>query len=80
VDVGVRLHHHQDDAGLGRMASEIMQVAWERLHREGRIVAGEDAAEPNRLITQFHRDEDGFAPRSHDVAVVERPPIRSLTN
>jgi glucosyl-3-phosphoglycerate synthase len=79
VDVGVRLHHHQDDAGLGRMASEIMQVAWERLHREGRILPGEDAAEPHTLMTQFHREEDGFAPRSTDVAVVERPPIRSLT-
>ena len=78
VDVGVRLHHHQDDAGLGRMASEIMQVAWERLHREGRILRGEDATEPNTLMTQFHRAEDGFAPLSTDVAVVERPPIRSL--
>jgi glucosyl-3-phosphoglycerate synthase len=79
VDVGVRLHHHQDDAGLGRMASEIMQVAWERLHREGRIVPGEDAVVPNTLMTQFHRDEDGFAPRSHDVTVLERPPISSLS-
>ena len=78
VDVGVRLHHHQDDAGLGRMASEIMQVAWERLQREGRIVAGQDAAEPNTLMTQFHRDEQGFAARSTDVAVVERPPMRDF--
>jgi glucosyl-3-phosphoglycerate synthase len=78
VDVGVRLHHHQDDAGLGRMASEIMQVAWERLHREGRILPGEDASEPNTLMTQFHREEAGFAPRSTDVTVVERPPIGSL--
>jgi glucosyl-3-phosphoglycerate synthase len=78
VDVGVRLHHHQDDAGLGRMASEIMQVAWERLHREGRIVAGEDAVGPNTLMTQFHRDESGFAAQSTDVAVVERPPMREV--
>ena len=78
VDVGVRLHHHQDDAGLGRMASEIMQVAWERLHREGRIVPGEEAVEPNTLMTQFHREAEGFAPRSTDVTVVERPPMRTL--
>lgn len=78
VDVGVRLHHHQDDAGLGRMASEIMQVAWERLHREGRIVSGEDAEGPNTLITQFHRDERGFAALSTDVTVVERPPMRDF--
>ncbi|WP_194893878.1 glucosyl-3-phosphoglycerate synthase [Catenulispora pinisilvae] len=78
VDVGVRLHHHQDDAGLGRMASEIMQVAWERLHREGRIVPGEDAVEPHTLMTQFHREAEGFAPRSTDVTVMERPPMRTL--
>ena len=58
--------------------SEIMQVAWERLHREGRIVPGEEAVEPHTLMTQFHREAEGFAPRSTDVAVVERPPIRTL--
>ena len=78
VDVGVRLHHHQDDAGLGRMASEIMQVAWERLRREGRIVPGGDDARPHTLMTQFHRGAEGFAPRSTDVTVVERPPMRTL--
>jgi glucosyl-3-phosphoglycerate synthase len=78
VDVGVRLHHHQDDAGLGRMASEIMQVAWERLQREGRILPGGDDARPHTLMTQFHREAEGFAPRSTDVRVVERPPMRTL--
>ena len=78
VDVGVRLHHHQDDAGLGRMASEIMQVAWERLQREGRIVPGGEDVRPHTLMTQFHREAEGFAPRSTDVTVVERPPMRTL--
>jgi glucosyl-3-phosphoglycerate synthase len=78
VDVGVRLHHHQDDAGLGRMASEIMQVAWERLQREGRIVPGGEDARPHTLMTQFHREAEGFAPRSTDVTVVERPPMRTV--
>jgi glucosyl-3-phosphoglycerate synthase len=76
VDVGVRRHSHQDEAGLGRMAGEIWQAVLERLHRDGRVRKG--AGGLNTVFAQFERDEGGFQVRSHDVAAHERPPIITL--
>lgn len=36
VDLGARAHRHQDLAALGRMATEVLAVAFDRLVREGR--------------------------------------------
>ncbi|MFD5751230.1 glucosyl-3-phosphoglycerate synthase [Streptomyces sp. NPDC127033] len=69
VDVGVRLHRHQDDRALGRMAAAIYRTAQLRLQR-GHLV--------RPLLTQFERGEDGFVPRTHAVDTEERPPMREI--
>ena len=49
VDLGERLHRHQDTEALGRMSAQIMVTAWSRLHRRGlvhRPAAAGDAAHP----------------------------------
>ncbi|WP_149181891.1 glucosyl-3-phosphoglycerate synthase [Streptomyces sp. TRM49041] len=66
VDVGVRLHRHQDDRALGRMAAAIYRTAQLRLSR-GHLV--------RPRLTQFDRTEEGFAPRTHAVDTEERPPM-----
>ncbi|GGO46302.1 glucosyl-3-phosphoglycerate synthase [Streptomyces daqingensis] len=75
VDVGVRHHRHQDGQALGRMAAAIHHTAQVRLAR------GSRPAHPT--LTQFERVGDGtgfggFAPRSHAVDTVERPPMREI--
>jgi len=76
VDLGERLHHHQDLRALGRMAAEIWQVALDRLDRDGRIVL---VQEPATMLTQFDDDgAGGRAPRTHDVALAQRPPAISI--
>ncbi|MEU8775094.1 glucosyl-3-phosphoglycerate synthase [Streptomyces sp. NPDC048606] len=66
VDVGVRLHRHQDGQALGRMAAAIYRTAQLRLSR-GHLVRPE--------LTQFERGPDGFVPRTHPVDTEERPPM-----
>lgn len=75
VDLGVRHHRHQDDAGLGRMASEIMQAALSRLERQGRL-RRRDALNPT--LSQFARADDGLVVTTHDVQALERPPMVSV--
>ncbi|MFE3603687.1 glucosyl-3-phosphoglycerate synthase [Streptomyces sp. NPDC059096] len=69
VDVGVRLHRHQDDRALGRMAAAIYRTAQLRLQR-GHLV--------RPRLTQFERGENGFTPRTHAVDTEERPPMREI--
>ncbi|MCX4666178.1 glucosyl-3-phosphoglycerate synthase [Streptomyces sp. NBC_01381] len=69
VDVGVRKHRHQDGQALGRMAAAIYRTAQLRLAR-GHLVRPE--------LTQFERDEHGFAPRTHSVDTEERPPMADI--
>ncbi|URM90900.1 glucosyl-3-phosphoglycerate synthase [Streptomyces sp. MRC013] len=69
VDVGVRLHRHQDDRALGRMAAAIYRTAQLRLSR-GHLV--------RPRLTQFDRTEAGFTPRTHPVDTEERPPMREV--
>ncbi|MDI3388205.1 glucosyl-3-phosphoglycerate synthase [Streptomyces sp. B-S-A8] len=66
VDVGVRLHRHQDGRALGRMAAAIYRTAQLRLAR-GHLV--------RPRLTQFERGERGFEPRTHAVDTEERPPM-----
>ncbi|MFG2194627.1 glucosyl-3-phosphoglycerate synthase [Streptomyces sp. NPDC048639] len=69
VDVGVRLHRHQDGQALGRMAATIYRTAQARLARGHRV---------RPVLTQFDRTDDGFTPTVHDVAAEERPPMGTI--
>jgi glucosyl-3-phosphoglycerate synthase len=69
VDVGVRLHRHQDDRALGRMAAAIYRTAQNRLSRAHLV---------RPVLTQFERGEKGFEPRTHAVDTEERPPMREI--
>jgi glucosyl-3-phosphoglycerate synthase len=66
VDLGVRIHRHQDGQALGRMAAAIYRTAQLRLAR-GHLVRPK--------LTQFDRAADGFVPTTVDVDAVERPPM-----
>ncbi|MFJ8702098.1 glucosyl-3-phosphoglycerate synthase [Streptomyces ardesiacus] len=69
VDVGVRVHRHQDGRALGRMAAAIYRTAQLRLAR-GHLV--------RPTLTQFERGVDGFEPRSYTVDTEERPPMTEI--
>ena len=69
VDLGTRQHGHQSDAALGRMAGQILQTAIARRPGTGR---------PASQLLQFLRTGDGVEAVSWDVAVSERPPMRSV--
>ncbi|MFJ4779376.1 glucosyl-3-phosphoglycerate synthase [Streptomyces sp. NPDC088762] len=66
VDVGVRVHRHQDGQALGRMAAAIYRTAQVRLSR-GHLVRPE--------LTQFERGPEGFVPHTYPVDTEERPPM-----
>ncbi|GLY75378.1 glucosyl-3-phosphoglycerate synthase [Actinoallomurus iriomotensis] len=72
VDLGTRVHRHQSAEALGGMSGQIMQTAWSRLERQGRVVRLEP---PSTTLTQFRRVADGHEIRLSDVAVGERPPV-----
>ncbi|MYR57584.1 glucosyl-3-phosphoglycerate synthase, partial [Streptomyces sp. SID625] len=63
VDVGERIHRHQDGQALGRMSAAIYRTAQLRLAR-GHLV--------RPSLTQFERGEDGFEPRTYSVDTEER--------
>ncbi|MGZ9931681.1 glucosyl-3-phosphoglycerate synthase [Streptomyces sp. NC-S4] len=69
VDVGVRVHRHQDGQALGRMAAAIYRTAQVRLSR-GHLVRPE--------LTQFERGPEGFRPRTYPVDTEERPPMAGI--
>ncbi|MET8294673.1 MULTISPECIES: glucosyl-3-phosphoglycerate synthase [unclassified Streptomyces] len=69
VDVGVRLHRHQNGQALGRMAASIYRTAQLRLSR-GHLTRPE--------LTQFERGPDGFVPRTYPVDTEERPPMLEI--
>ncbi|WP_432157552.1 glucosyl-3-phosphoglycerate synthase [Streptomyces sp. bgisy153] len=66
VDLGVRIHRHQDGQALGRMAAAIYRTAQLRLAR-GHLV--------RPSLTQFERTDEGFEPRTYSVDTEERPPM-----
>ncbi|MYW67945.1 glucosyl-3-phosphoglycerate synthase [Streptomyces sp. SID8379] len=70
VDVGVRIHRHQDGQALGRMAAAIYRTAQLRLAR-GHMV--------RPVLTQFERGPDGFEPRVHSVDTEERQPMTEIS-
>ncbi|MGW7412966.1 glucosyl-3-phosphoglycerate synthase [Streptomyces sp. NPDC054863] len=69
VDVGVRIHRHQDGQALGRMAAAIYRTAQLRLSR-GHLI--------RPALTQFERVGTAFVPRTHPVDTEERPPMREI--
>ena len=69
VDLGTRHHGHQSDAALGRMAGQILHTALTRRPRPGR---------PSPELLQYLRTADGVEAVSWDVAVTERPPMRTV--
>jgi glucosyl-3-phosphoglycerate synthase len=69
VDVGVRVHRHQDGQALGRMAAAIYRTAQLRLAR-GHLM--------RPLLTQFERGANGFEPRTYPVDTEERPPMTHI--
>jgi glucosyl-3-phosphoglycerate synthase len=75
VDLGRRLHRHQSDEALGRMAMEIQLTAHRRLERQGRIVSAEP---PSARLTQFRRGRTAFDPHEVDIDTAERPPLAEL--
>ncbi len=75
VDLGVRVHRHHDERRLGRMSAEIVHTALGRLERRGLLSA---EVERGTTITQFDRRSSGFASSTHDVAMLERPPMGSV--
>jgi glucosyl-3-phosphoglycerate synthase len=74
VDLSRRKHRNQEIGKLGRMSSEILQVAYERLRREGRL----EMAPPATALTQFERSEDDYVLVTLDMAPAERPPLRTV--
>jgi glucosyl-3-phosphoglycerate synthase len=77
VDLRRRWHRHSDLPSLGRMASEVMLTALDRLVAEGRLPQGVDVA---TRLWQPERLEGSVALRSHDVDTAQRPALDSLTD
>jgi glucosyl-3-phosphoglycerate synthase len=74
VDLSRRKHRNQEIGKLGRMSSEILQVAFERLRREGRLQMLPVETE----LTQFERSEDDYVLLTLDMEPSERPPLRDV--
>ncbi|MEE6259839.1 glucosyl-3-phosphoglycerate synthase [Plantactinospora sonchi] len=81
VDLGERLHRHQDTEALGRMSGQILHTVWQRLCRRGWVNGDEP---PANLLVQFRRDGRTALPNLDreivvsDVSVRERPPLVEL--
>jgi glucosyl-3-phosphoglycerate synthase len=73
VDLVRRKHRNSDDAKLGAMASEIVQVVLDRLEREGRLTLRDPVAS---TLVQFTRVGETYRARSTDVRLRQRPPLR----
>ncbi|MGC2999675.1 glucosyl-3-phosphoglycerate synthase [Streptomyces sp. G35A] len=69
VDVGVRIHRHQDGQALGRMAAAIYRTAQLRLAR-GHLI--------RPALTQFERTGGTFEARTYSVDTEERPPMTDI--
>lgn len=68
VDIGRRVHGHQDDAALGRMAGEVLSTAMARLGVES----------VSTSLTQFQRNGGSYRTTTSPVGVTERPPMATV--
>jgi glucosyl-3-phosphoglycerate synthase len=75
VDLHRRWHRHSDLSSLGRMASEILHTALDRLVVDGRMPAD---LEPAALLLQPDRTEGGVQTAGHLTDTAERPPLNSI--
>ena len=75
VDLGARHHRHQDDAALGRMATEICQAV---LTRVGKEAPPRCRSFPLAELTQFSRVDGRVQARTSEVIVRERPPMLTV--
>jgi glucosyl-3-phosphoglycerate synthase len=66
VDLGHRVHGHQDTAALGRMASSVLLTVLNRLSPE---------LNPTPHLTQFRRVGELLVPTDGDVPLGDRPPM-----
>ena len=66
VDLGTRVHGHQTDAALGRMAGQILQTALARCP---------SLRVPDDRLVQFVRSGADVEAVTWDVGVIERPPM-----
>jgi glucosyl-3-phosphoglycerate synthase len=69
VDLGVRVHRHHNDHGLGVMAAEILATAMRRIPG-----VPQDYSE-SPVLTQFERSAQGYEVRIRPLATAERPPL-----
>ncbi len=72
VDLGERLHRHQDQQRLGLMAAEIWQVALARLDPQVLIPRS------GETLAQFTYGPQGLEVADHHVDVLARPPMREI--
>ena len=72
VDLGERLHRHQDQQRLGLMAAEIWQVALARLDPHGLLPRS------GETLAQFTYGPQGLEVADHHVDVLARPPMREI--
>ena len=76
VDLGRRVHDHQPIDALGRMATEILQVALDRLQRSDRITL---TGEIGTLLRQPRREADGsIVFDEHRITHAERSPLADV--
>ena len=76
VDLGERRHRHQDATRLSRMSAQILHAALTRADPTGAAFA--PASSPSLL--SFSHDEGRFGLSDHQVQMVERPPLNSVTD
>ena len=76
VDLGVRVHRHQDEVSLSRMAAEILRTAFERLERRGDLTRLDEFG---TTLTQFARGADGFTAAVSTTMATEHPPMNTVT-
>jgi glucosyl-3-phosphoglycerate synthase len=75
VDLVRRKHRNSDDAKLGAMASEIVQVALDRLAGEQRMALPAPVA---TSLLQFTREGEDYRSHVVDVALHQRPPLLTV--
>jgi glucosyl-3-phosphoglycerate synthase len=75
VDLGVRVHRHHHEQGLGVMAAEILDTV---LRRVPALTPAPDASVGStaRTLTQFERAATGYLPVTRTLSTLERPPLR----
>jgi glucosyl-3-phosphoglycerate synthase len=78
VDLASRVHRNQSLPALSRMAFGILQVAARRLAEEGRA-AYPQGIDEGLAYLQFERDGGRMDVTDDRVAIVERPPVLSLS-